>query len=80
MTDTVIVLDFETTGLSPDQGARPTEVAAVTVQDGKIVASYQSLMNAMVNVPQYIKPWPVTGRVFRRASGMSRRMGRGVLC
>jgi len=54
MTDTVIVLDFETTGLSPDQGVRPTEVAAVVVHDGKIVASYQSLMNARVYVPQYI--------------------------
>ena len=28
MTSTLIVLDFETTGMSPRLGARPTEVAA----------------------------------------------------
>jgi DNA polymerase III subunit epsilon len=54
MTATIIVLDFETTGLSPDQGARPTEVAAVAVQGGRIIARYQSLMNAGVYVPHYI--------------------------
>jgi hypothetical protein len=34
---TVAVIDFETTGMSPAQGARATETAAVLVQDGKIV-------------------------------------------
>jgi len=39
LTETVIVLDFETTGLSPKQGARPTEVAAV-VLEGKMTGRY----------------------------------------
>jgi DNA polymerase III subunit epsilon len=50
----MVVLDFETTGLSPDEGARVTEVAAVIVQDGKILSRYQSLMNAGVHVPAFI--------------------------
>ena len=49
--ETVAVIDFETTGLSPDMGARPTEIGVVLVRDGCIVDRYQSLMNAGVHVP-----------------------------
>jgi DNA polymerase-3 subunit epsilon len=45
LADTLVVLDFETTGLRPDQGDRITEVAAVRVQDGNIIARYESLIN-----------------------------------
>ncbi|MDO8932937.1 MAG: 3'-5' exonuclease [Rhodocyclaceae bacterium] len=50
----VAVIDFETTGLSPDHGDRATEIAAVLVQDGKVVDRYQSLMNAGVRIPPFI--------------------------
>jgi DNA polymerase-3 subunit epsilon len=53
--ETVAVIDFETTGLSPDQGARATEIAAVLVRDGEIVGRYQSLMNAGAFVPPFIE-------------------------
>lgn len=43
---TVAVLDFETTGLSPTQGDRATEIAVILLRDGRIVDRYQSLMNA----------------------------------
>lgn len=49
------VLDFETTGLSPAEGARPTEIAVVLVEDGHITDRYQSLMNAGVRVPPFIE-------------------------
>ena len=52
--ETVAVIDFETTGLSPDHGDRATEIAAVLVQDGKVVDRYQSLMNAGMRIPQFI--------------------------
>ena len=52
--ETVAVIDFETTGMSPDMGDRATEIAAVLVQDGLIVDRYQSLMNAGVRVPAFI--------------------------
>ena len=50
----VAVIDFETTGLSPDHGDRATEIAAVLVQDGQVVDRYQSLMNAGVRIPRFI--------------------------
>ncbi|EXJ13840.1 3'-5' exonuclease [Imhoffiella purpurea] len=53
--DAVAVIDFETTGLSPLRGDRPTEIAAVLVADGRIVDRYQSLMNAGLPVPPFIE-------------------------
>jgi DNA polymerase III subunit epsilon len=43
--ESLVVLDFETTGLHPDQGDRITEVAAVRLYDGVIVDRYESLIN-----------------------------------
>lgn len=51
----VAVIDFETTGLSPAQGDRATEIAAVILQNGQVVDRYQSLMNAGVRIPSYIQ-------------------------
>ncbi len=53
--DVVAVIDFETTGLSPAQGDRATEIAAVILEDGKVVDRYQSLMNAGVRIPSFIE-------------------------
>lgn len=53
--EVVAVIDFETTGLSPAQGDRATEVAAVIVEGGRVVARYQSLMNAGVRIPPFIE-------------------------
>ena len=47
----VAVLDFETTGLSPDMGDRATEIAITLLRDGAIVDRYQSLMNAGRRIP-----------------------------
>ena len=43
--DTVIVLDFETTGLSPEYGDRAIEIGAVRIENGEIAERFQSLMN-----------------------------------
>lgn len=51
----VAVIDFETTGLSPAQGDRATEIAVVIMESGKVVDRYQSLMNAGVRIPSYIE-------------------------
>ena len=53
--ETVAVIDFETTGLSPDMGDRATEVGVVIVEGGEIVARYQSLMNAGAYIPPFIE-------------------------
>jgi DNA polymerase-3 subunit epsilon len=50
----VAVIDFETTGISPDHGDRATEVAVVLVEGDRIVDRYQSLMNAGVRIPAFI--------------------------
>ncbi len=49
--ETVVVIDFETTGLDPGWGDRATEIAIVVVRDGRIVDSYQSLMNPGRRIP-----------------------------
>lgn len=53
--ETVAVIDFETTGLSPAMGDRATEVGVVIVDDGRIVDRYQSLMNAGAHIPPFIE-------------------------
>ena len=48
------VIDFETTGISPDQGDRATEVAIVLMEGDRVVDRFQSLMNAGVRIPSFI--------------------------
>lgn len=48
------VIDFETTGATPAQGARATEVAICLLEAGRIVDRYASLMNAGVRIPSFI--------------------------
>lgn len=55
--DTVIVLDFETTGLSPDQGDRAIEIGAVKIERGEIVDRFQSLMNPGRRVSTFIEEY-----------------------
>lgn len=50
----VVMLDFETTGLSPAFGDRITEVAAVRIVDGKIADRYVSLVNTGARIPSFI--------------------------
>jgi DNA polymerase-3 subunit epsilon len=51
----IAVVDFETTGMSPAQGARATEIAVVLVEDGRITERYQSLMHSGAWVPPFIE-------------------------
>ena len=51
---TVAVLDFETTGLSPSRGDRATEIAVILLRDGEIVERFQSLMNAGRRIPSQV--------------------------
>ena len=44
-TEPIIVLDFETTGLYPDNGDRVIEIGAVLLRDQEIVERFQSLVN-----------------------------------
>lgn len=55
MLEQVAVIDFETTGISPSQGCRATEIAVVIMEQGRIVDRFQSLMNAGVRIPGFIE-------------------------
>ena len=52
--NTVVVLDFETTGLSPNMGDRAIEIGAVKLVDGVKVGSFQQLMNPGFPVSPFI--------------------------
>ena len=55
MQERIAVIDFETTGISPNSSCRATEIAVVIMEQGLIVERYQSLMNAGVRIPSFIE-------------------------
>ena len=55
LANTLIILDFETTGLSPNMGDRAIEIGAVRLRDGKLVDSFQELMNPGFDVDTFIE-------------------------
>lgn len=50
----MVMIDFETSGMSPEQGGRVTEVAAVRIVDGEIVDRFVSLINCRTRIPSFI--------------------------
>ena len=73
----VVVLDFETTGLSPDGGDRAIEVGAVLVQDNRITDSFQSLMNPGMRVSGFIEQYNgITNQMLKTAPPAAEVMGR----
>ena len=54
MDQRIVVIDFETTGLSARTGDRAIEVAAVEIIDGQVGRHFASLMNPGVHVPSFI--------------------------
>jgi DNA polymerase-3 subunit epsilon len=50
----IVMLDFETTGLSPAMGDRITEVAALRIEQGRVTERYVSLVNCGVRIPAFI--------------------------
>jgi len=50
----IVMLDFETTGLSPAMGDRITEVAALRIVDGRVTERFVSLINCQARIPSFI--------------------------
>lgn len=50
-----VVIDVETTGLSPKQGHRVIEIGAVALEDGVVVGEFSSLIDAGVPVPYAVQ-------------------------
>ncbi|WP_110457928.1 PolC-type DNA polymerase III [Shewanella algidipiscicola] len=55
--NSVVVLDFETTGLSPTQGDRAIEIGAVKLQQGVIVDRFQQLINPGFRITHFIEQY-----------------------
>lgn len=55
--ETIIVLDFETSGISPAYGDRAIEIGAVALCDGEIVDRFQSLMNPGLRINSFIESY-----------------------
>ena len=55
--DTVVVLDFETTGLSPNQGDRAIEIGAVRIERGVVTDRFQELMNPGFRISGFIESY-----------------------
>ena len=55
--DTVVVLDFETTGLSPGMGDRAIEIGAVRIDSGQVTERFQELMNPGQRISGFIESY-----------------------
>ncbi len=64
----LVILDFETSGMSPAQGARAIEIGAVLVREGQIVDRFQSLMNPGFLIDSFIENFTgISNRLLREA-------------
>jgi DNA polymerase-3 subunit epsilon len=71
----IIVLDFETTGLSPKCGDRAIEIGAVLIDAGRIVNRFHSLMNPGIPVSSFIQGLTgITNAMVRKAPGCAEVM------
>ena len=55
--DTAVILDFETSGLSPDSGDRAIEIGAVKIVEGKVTERFQSLINPDMYISSFIEDY-----------------------
>lgn len=55
--DSVVVFDFETTGLSPNLGDRAIEIGAVRIESGRVTDRFQELMNPGFRVNSFIESY-----------------------
>ncbi len=55
--ETLVVLDFETSGISPDCGDRAIEVGAVKLRGGQVIERFQSLMNPGLRINSFIESY-----------------------
>jgi DNA polymerase-3 subunit epsilon len=66
--ETITVLDFETSGMSPDYGDRAIEIGAVKLRGGETIDSFQSLMNPGIRINSFIENYTgITNQMVQRA-------------
>lgn len=66
--NSLVVLDFETTGLSPTQGDRAIEIGAVRIENGQVTDKFQALMNPGFRVSSFIEQYTgITNQMLAKA-------------
>ncbi|OUW17802.1 MAG: DNA polymerase III subunit epsilon [Opitutales bacterium TMED158] len=64
----VIVLDFETTGLSPGMGDRAIEIGAARIENGRVTDRFQELMNPGWRISGFIEDYTgITNQMLQSA-------------
>lgn len=67
--DSLIILDFETTGLSPDNGDRAIEIGAVKIENGVVTKRFQELMYPGRPVSYFIEDYTgITNQMLSKAA------------
>ncbi len=51
---TFVIVDLETTGASPKNGSAITEIGAIKVKTGQIIDQFESFVNPLAPIPEYI--------------------------
>ncbi len=75
LANSIVVLDFETTGLSPDQGDRAIEIGAVKLENGLVTDRFQALMNPGRRINSFIENYTgITNRMLAVASPCAKVM------
>lgn len=75
--NSLIILDFETTGLSPDNGDRAIEIGAVRLDNGVVIAQFQELMNPGRPVSYFIEDYTgITNKMLSKAAPCNEVMDR----
>jgi len=75
--NSLIILDFETTGLSPDNGDRAIEIGAVKLENGVVTEQFQELMNPGRRVSSFIEDYTgITNAMLSTAAPCSEVMAR----
>ena len=67
--NSLVVLDFETTGLSPNNGDRAIEIGAVRLEQGIVTDKFQALMNPGFRISTFIEQYTgITNAMLTTAS------------
>lgn len=78
--NSLIILDFETTGLSPDNGDRAIEIGAVKLENGKVTEHFQELMNPGRPISYFIEDYTgITNKMLSKAAPCEEVMERFAL-
>lgn len=72
-----MVLDFETSGMSPSYGDRPIEIGAVKLENGVVTDRFQELMNPGFRIDSFIESYTgITNAMVRKAPPCEEVMAR----